>query len=78
MLAMGTDVTVSEEVERLFGKIRRVFGRAPDVVLACAGLGTPTPKMMGEDPVEIWWKIYVGAPICVSLMLFEFGCCGEL
>ena len=66
VLAVQTDVTVSEEVERLFGEIRRVFGRAPDVVLACAGWVAPAAKM-GEDPVENWWKIYV----CVS---FPCGC----
>lgn len=65
ILPVQTDVTVSEEVERLFGEIKDVFGRAPDVVLACAGWVAPAAKM-GEDPVENWWEIYV---CCLCVML---------
>ncbi|KAK4947887.1 hypothetical protein LTR10_013395 [Elasticomyces elasticus] len=57
VLGVKADITVAEDVENLYSKIKATFGRTADVVLANAGWVSGFFKA-GEDPVDNWWKVY--------------------
>lgn len=57
ILAVLTDITVEREVENLFQEVNNAFGRPADVVIANAGQ-LSEPKLVAEQPVSAWWKVY--------------------
>jgi NAD(P)-dependent dehydrogenase (short-subunit alcohol dehydrogenase family) len=59
-----------EEVDNLYKKIQQTFGRPTDVLLNNAGY-LKDDELIGETPVEEWWKGIVGSPL--PLRTWEFA-----
>ncbi|KAL9638220.1 MAG: hypothetical protein Q9164_001697 [Protoblastenia rupestris] len=62
ILAVRTDVVVEEDVKNLFSKVKETFGRAPDVVLCCAGWVFGWHNIGDMGAVDNFWKVYVRIP----------------
>ena len=60
---MRTDVVVEEDVKNLFSKVKERFGRAPDVVLCCAGWVFGWHNIGDVGAVDKFWKVYVRIPL---------------
>ena len=61
VVALTSDITEAKSVKALFDKIKMLFGRTADVVIANAGVATDW-TLAAEDDEDIWWSNFVSGP----------------
>ena len=54
VLALQTDITVPESVEKLYATVQKTFGRPADVVIANAGLAESMLPIGDMEPGAFW------------------------
>jgi NAD(P)-dependent dehydrogenase (short-subunit alcohol dehydrogenase family) len=76
VLAIPTDITQEDAVNKLFEKVRAEFGHADILISNAAYLGGQ--GNIHEADIDAWWKNYVGdanlnVPLCpeASLLMSE-------
>lgn len=62
VLPVKADISSVEDVSNLYKKIQQTFGRPADVLLNNAGY-LRDDQLIGEAPVEEWWKGIVNPPV---------------
>jgi hypothetical protein len=68
VLPVKADISSVEEVDNLYKKIQQTFGRPADVLLNNAGY-LRDDELIGETPVEEWWKGIVSPPFSLRMRI---------
>jgi NAD(P)-dependent dehydrogenase (short-subunit alcohol dehydrogenase family) len=58
VIGVQTDVKNDADTDKLFGHVKKTFGRPADVVYANAGWVSDL-KPSAEESLKTWWSVYV-------------------